>query len=184
MPRLFLWFPRAQACRLGVGTGGRRGGPSEQRCYAGRRPPRVRTIDNVSSVAAVPQVIADTAGSLKSVPLSTACKNRSANAAYARRCSHSQRSFWMCRLSKPVIVTTSSTSTDAAPSRRSERGELDRVGHDQESFVFVRLKSAPHGARHGDMEPHHCPHTRALQFLCSLRFIPCAQDHPSIADPR
>src|SRR5207302_9006453 len=64
---------------------------------AGRRPPKRRASPRVNSAAAVPHVIADTTGSLKSVPLSTACRNASANARYARRWTHSHSSLLIRR---------------------------------------------------------------------------------------
>src|SRR5439155_538279 len=69
-------------------------GPGERvRAQAGRRPPSSLARPRVSSAAALPHVIADTTGSLKSVPLSTAWRKISANAAYARRWIHSHRSL-------------------------------------------------------------------------------------------
>src|SRR5205823_7441085 len=81
---VFVFFASVASRRVGWGwapTGGgwaRRPGDVFQ---AGRRPPRTRASPSVRSAAAVPQVMAETAGSLKSVPVRTAWRKIKANAA-------------------------------------------------------------------------------------------------------
>src|SRR5207245_588690 len=58
---------------------------------AGRRPQARRARLSVARIAAVAQVIADTTGSLKSVPPSAACRKTMTKARYASLCSHRQR---------------------------------------------------------------------------------------------
>src|SRR5262249_38966846 len=94
----FFWFTAPQGVSVGGGHRREEGGAAEAGFFhAGSRPPSTRASASVSSAAAVPQVIADTAGSPKSVPLSTACRKTVANATYVRRCTHSHTALRMRR---------------------------------------------------------------------------------------
>src|SRR5712691_2749421 len=82
-PRDGALAPRAAGDRHAAR--GRAGAPERDPYFAAAGRVLSRNTASVMSAAAVPHVIAETIGSLKSVPPSNACANTSAKATYARR---------------------------------------------------------------------------------------------------
>jgi len=85
----------------------------DQQCAAQAR--LFAAAERTARIDAAAHVIAETIGSLKSVPLSTAWRKINANATYERRCSHCHRPLFRRRLRNAVTVTRISRSTDSAP---------------------------------------------------------------------